>query len=52
MGGGHHGGGDGADFYADAAREVEGMNRPGFVGGSHFQIGWSPYEQNNEQILP
>jgi hypothetical protein len=28
------------------------MNRPGFVGGSHFQIGWSRYEQNNEQILP
>jgi hypothetical protein len=28
------------------------MNRSGFVGGSHFQIGWSRYEQNNEQILP
>jgi hypothetical protein len=28
------------------------LNRPGFVGGSHFQIGWSRYEQNNEQILP
>ena len=28
------------------------MNRPGFVGGSNFQIGWSPYEQNDEQILP
>ncbi len=28
------------------------VNRPGFVGGSHFQIGWSRYEQNNEQILP
>ena len=28
------------------------MNRPGFVGGSNFQIGWSRYEQNNEQILP
>jgi putative DNA methylase len=28
-----------------------GMNRPGFVGGSNFQIGWSRYEQNNEQIL-
>jgi hypothetical protein len=28
------------------------VNRSGFVGGSHFQIGWSRYEQNNEQILP
>ena len=28
------------------------LNRPGFVGGSNFQIGWSRYEQNNEQILP
>ncbi len=31
---------------------LEKVNRPGFVGGSHFQIGWSRYEQNNEQILP
>jgi hypothetical protein len=29
-----------------------GVNRPGFVGGSNFQIGWSRYEQNDEQILP
>ena len=28
------------------------LNRPGFVGGSNFQIGWSPYEQDDEQILP
>jgi len=28
------------------------LNRPGFVGGSNFQIGWSCYEQNDEQILP
>jgi hypothetical protein len=28
------------------------LNRPGFVGGSNFQIGWSRYEQNDEQILP
>ena len=31
---------------------VGSVNRPGFVGGSNFQIGWSRYEQNNEQILP
>jgi len=29
-----------------------GVNRPGFVGGSNFQIGWSRYEQDDEQILP
>jgi transposase-like protein len=34
----------------DLARENE-LNRPGFVGGSNFQIGWSPYEQDDEQIL-
>jgi hypothetical protein len=28
------------------------LNRPGFVEGSNFQIGWSPYEQDDEQILP
>ena len=28
------------------------VNRPGFVGGSNFQIGWSRYEQDDEQILP
>ena len=27
------------------------VNRPGFVGGSNFQIGWSRYEQDDEQIL-
>jgi hypothetical protein len=27
------------------------MNRPGFVGGFNFQIGWSPYEQDDEQIF-
>ena len=27
------------------------VNCPGFVGGSHFQIGWSRYEQDDEQIL-
>ena len=28
------------------------LNRPGFAGGSNFQIGWSRYEQDDEQILP
>ena len=28
------------------------VNRPGFVGGSNFQIRWSRYEQDDEQILP
>jgi hypothetical protein len=28
------------------------LNRPGFVGGSNFKIGWSRYEQDDEQILP
>jgi hypothetical protein len=37
--------------FADRNRLIV-LNRPGFVGGSHFQIGWSRYEQNNEQILP
>jgi putative transposase len=27
------------------------LNRPGFVGGSNFQIGWSRYEQDDEQIF-
>jgi hypothetical protein len=27
------------------------LNRPGFAGGSNFQIGWSPYEQDDEQIF-
>jgi hypothetical protein len=27
------------------------LNRPGFVGGSNFQIGWSRYEQADEQIF-
>jgi hypothetical protein len=31
---------------------VDALNRSGFVGGSNFQIGWSPYEQDDEQILP
>ena len=30
----------------------EAVNRPGFAGGSNFQIGWSRYEQDDEQILP
>jgi acetamidase/formamidase len=30
----------------------DGLNRPGFVGGSHFQIGWSRYEQDDEQVFP
>ena len=29
----------------------KGLNRSGFVGGSNFQIGWGPYEQDDEQIL-
>ena len=36
---------------AGRTETVEGLNRPGFVGGSNFQIRWSRYEQNNEQIL-
>jgi hypothetical protein len=32
--------------------EYKALNRPGFVGGSNFQIGWSRYEQDDEQILP
>ena len=28
------------------------VNRPGFAGGSNFQMGWSRYEQDDEQILP
>ena len=31
---------------------VDAVNRPGFVGGSNFKIGWSRYEQDDEQILP
>ena len=38
--------------WRDRVADIREMNRPGFVGGSHFQIGWSRYEQNNEQILP
>jgi hypothetical protein len=37
---------------AEAHSELFEMNRSGFVGGSNFQIGWSPYEQDDEQILP
>jgi hypothetical protein len=29
-----------------------GVNRPGFVTGSNFQIGWSSYEQDDEQVFP
>jgi integrase len=28
------------------------VNRPGFAGGSNFQIGWSHDEQNDEQVFP
>ncbi len=28
------------------------MNRPGFAGGSNFQVGWSHDEQDDERILP
>jgi hypothetical protein len=38
-------------FREGQARELR-LNRPGFVGGSNFQIGWSRYEQDDEQILP
>jgi hypothetical protein len=31
-------------------RQVE-LNNPEFAGGSNFQIAWSLYEQNDEQIL-
>ncbi len=27
------------------------LNRPGFAGGSNFQIGWSHDEQNDEQVF-
>jgi transposase InsO family protein len=27
------------------------LNRAGFAGGSHFQIGWSHDEQDDQQIL-
>jgi hypothetical protein len=26
------------------------LNRSGFVGGSNFQIGWSPYELESHQV--
>jgi site-specific DNA recombinase len=35
----------GADF-------IGALNRPGFAGGSNFQIGWSHDEQNDEQVFP
>ncbi len=28
------------------------MNRAGFAGGSDLQLGWSPDEQNDEQVFP
>jgi hypothetical protein len=28
------------------------LNRPGFAGGSNFQIGWSHDEQDDEQVFP
>jgi hypothetical protein len=28
------------------------LNRPGHAIGSNFRIGWSRYEQDDEQILP
>jgi putative transposase len=37
------------DLWADAKGV---MNRPGFAGGSNFQIGWSHDEQNDEQVFP
>jgi hypothetical protein len=42
----------GESGYRAAQQELRRLNRPGFAGGSNFQIGWSRYEQNNEQILP
>ena len=27
------------------------LNRPGFAGGSNFQIGWSHDEQNDEHVF-
>ena len=33
-------------------RLFEKVNRPGFAGGSNFQIGWSHDEQNDEQVFP
>ena len=34
------------------SRRVGGLNRPGFAGGSNFQIGWSHDEQDDEQVFP
>jgi hypothetical protein len=31
---------------------MDALNRPGFAGGSNFQIGWSHDEQNDEQVFP
>ena len=28
------------------------MNCPGFVEGSNFQVGWSRYKQDGEQVFP
>ncbi len=28
-----------------------GLNRPGFAGGSNFQVGWSHDEQDDEQVF-
>ena len=31
---------------------VSALNRSGFAGGSNFQIGWSPCEQDDERVFP
>ena len=42
------------EFKREAVRIAltSGLNRPGFAGGSNFQIGWSHDEQNDEQVFP
>ena len=37
---------------ANEAQLWSSLNRPGFAGGSNFQIGWSHDEQNDEQVFP
>ncbi|SOE01809.1 hypothetical protein [Caenispirillum bisanense] len=28
------------------------VNRAGFAGGSNSRVGWSPHEQDDEQVFP
>jgi len=38
-------------FYISGRDASKEMNRPGIVGGSNFQIGWSHDKQNDEQVF-